>query len=199
MPVTRADIEERWNNRIIGHYDNDDGSGVLSYLSKYGKNISDEKLFAYADYARYIGKEEMAKGFEMNTRKGLFKCLGYHLPFGLKNDFQNMIYIDKHNKDRESFDLFECESQELSVFVVREYRERVLRKLKEIQSINRLCVVDYTDHRSNVFVFISDDKILEEIKLSFVYSVSDFYVINGKKNDCFLLNEFQYLFAQESE
>jgi len=110
-----------------------------------------------------------------------------------------MIYIDKHNKDRESFDLFECESQELSVFVVREYRERVLRKLKEIQSINRLCVVDYTDHRSNVFVFISDDKILEEIKLSFVYSVSDFYVINGKKNDCFLLNEFQYLFAQESE
>lgn len=49
------EIIKRWNERVIANgWDKMGAEGAKAYLEKYGKNISNEKLLALADYAREI-------------------------------------------------------------------------------------------------------------------------------------------------
>ena len=116
MSVSLRDIEERWNSRIKGKYDNPDGSGVIPYLQKYGKRISDEKLEKYAEYAYNIGEKVISSEFINNTTYGLFKRLGEQLPSVLNQDFNKIAYFENESNTKEDFTLFHKKNFDIGVF-----------------------------------------------------------------------------------
>lgn len=62
--VNEKEIAKRWNERVLPNAWQTDAKGAVLYLTKYGKNISNDKLQAFADYARKQGCEAFAKHME---------------------------------------------------------------------------------------------------------------------------------------
>jgi len=63
--ISEKEIAKRWNERIVtNNWHNEGESGVFAYLEKYGRNISNEKIQALADYARKQGFDEFADTME---------------------------------------------------------------------------------------------------------------------------------------
>jgi hypothetical protein len=61
-------IEERWFTRVVTNgWDKQGSTGALAYLAKYGKQISNDKLQALADYAYRQGSFEF--GAELMKHK----------------------------------------------------------------------------------------------------------------------------------
>ena len=73
--VNMAEIEKRWNERIVpNNWDLMGKAGAEAYLAKYGKGISDEKLRMFASYAgtacwqdRYKKEADRKKLFEFEN------------------------------------------------------------------------------------------------------------------------------------
>lgn len=66
--MSKKDIEKRWNERVVlNGWDTMGASGARLYLERYGKNISDNKLKAFAEYAQSLGRKEFAEEMLNNT------------------------------------------------------------------------------------------------------------------------------------
>lgn len=100
------EIKERWTERISGRYDQSDGSGVVPYLIKYGRNISDEKLEGYAQVAEEYGLKNVSQAFESHTSYGIIKTYGFQHPICV-NDYNRFFYYEKREGgEEETFDFF---------------------------------------------------------------------------------------------
>jgi hypothetical protein len=87
------DIEKRWKERVVPNgWDALGRIGASFYLHKYGKNISNDKLKAFADYARGLGLDEFADGMLETVNPWKVVTLEY----ADKNDFNGDI-IDLYN------------------------------------------------------------------------------------------------------
>jgi hypothetical protein len=69
MAVSQKEIMKRWEERVVANGWEDSAEGARSYLEKYGKNISNEKLQAFADYARSECYDDFADEMEEHIKE----------------------------------------------------------------------------------------------------------------------------------
>jgi len=69
MKTDSKAIIERWISRVLANDWHLSAEGADAYLEKYGKNISNDKVQALADYARAEGCELFALGMECHLNE----------------------------------------------------------------------------------------------------------------------------------
>jgi hypothetical protein len=64
-----AKVEERWNSRVVANnWDEMGTEGAKLYLEKFGKNIGNQKLQAFAEYAYSLGLKEFGDEMIANLK-----------------------------------------------------------------------------------------------------------------------------------
>jgi rubrerythrin len=70
----RRQVETRWQSRVIANgWDEYGAEGAREYLQKYGKTMGEEKMRAFAEYA----KEQGAREFSAEMFRNLEARFGY--------------------------------------------------------------------------------------------------------------------------
>ena len=88
-------IVDRWNERVVANqWDKMGAEGAQMYLDKYGKNISNDKLKDFAEYARSLGLTEFADEMEGKVNPWKVVTLEYADTHNFNDDM-----IDQYNDD----------------------------------------------------------------------------------------------------
>lgn len=92
--MSKKDIEKRWNERIVPNgWDKMGAAGAQAYLEKYGKNIGEDKLKAFAERALSLGLGEFANAMLSKTNDNWKEVsLSYADSHGFNGDI-----IDQYN------------------------------------------------------------------------------------------------------
>lgn len=182
MIMKIKDIKERWTERIAGRYDQSDGSGVIPYLIKYGRNISDEKLEGYAQVAEEYGLKIVSQAFESQTSYGIIKAYGFKYPVEVL-DYKRFFYYEKNEKGEEdTYDFFlnSCNKKFCCIAFNGVSYSKIITvfkdKLKE-SSFNHSFFVSYFDNNQyRPFVIIEEENHIEFIDF-FICSILGKHVV----------------------
>lgn len=159
------EIVDRWNKRIVPNgLDAPDGSGVVEYLMRWGKNISDEKLEKFADYAKKLGLDIVAEEFIANTTYGWYKRSGDPFLLGFNRNFSRMYY---HNYDRKKDD-FSLFTSIVCVIILGEYNKdfSLIRKIFRYNYCEKLgltnaAIIQYPCNKYIIVVKIEESERLD--------------------------------------
>lgn len=88
-------IMDRWSKRVVPNgWDKMGAEGAKMYIDKYGKNISNDKLKDFAEYARSLGLNDFANGME--GKVNVWKVVT--LEYAEANNFNDDM-LDQYDSD----------------------------------------------------------------------------------------------------